>query len=328
LMSQQFEKAIEFLSTVEAYQVEAVHFAFALYYYGVLRQPIRDLNVNYPTFEFVRFLKQYVNTFCVTNPEDALYYFTFISELDSNNRPLRDLYIKDLMLETREFVRLREKIADIFSRDKAREITLLAATDSENPGRYEDAIRLYELADNYNKVLAILNSHISRLLAARGVDRDRVIALANEFAQHDDILRQIQDKRSIDTFQQMRTLATFFDLYNFHRYEEAILCIESLNILPTNNEEIGKRVDAFHVLDIAVKQKINEIVYATMDILYKIFMNIKSSPVSPYGDGGKEVKLKEIRSRSKAINSFCGRLQFKMNAEVTNALLRLEVFMA
>lgn len=39
LLSQQFEKAVHYLLVNEDFRIEGVHFAIALYHYGLLHQP-------------------------------------------------------------------------------------------------------------------------------------------------------------------------------------------------------------------------------------------------------------------------------------------------
>lgn len=81
-------------------------------------------------------LRQYVSGFA---PEDAPYaveYFLLVYPTS-----LRDNCIKDLLLETRQFDVILEKVGD-----SAQSILQMAAASSESQGKYEDAIKLYQRA--------------------------------------------------------------------------------------------------------------------------------------------------------------------------------------
>jgi hypothetical protein len=75
---------------------------------------------------------------------DALQYFLLIrndepSEIGPKGSK-RDQCIKDLLLDTREFDAILKALGD------AKHIITLAAISSEENGKYDDAIRLYERA--------------------------------------------------------------------------------------------------------------------------------------------------------------------------------------
>lgn len=107
LMSQQFEKAIEYLCSVDGFTVESLHFAICLYYYGVLRPINSDLSTSI-VFDFVRLLRNYVVQFSATDPITALNYYCVLHDVPSTLKSpiegvtLRDQCIKDLLLECKD----------------------------------------------------------------------------------------------------------------------------------------------------------------------------------------------------------------------------------
>jgi len=192
LMSQQFEKAIEYLSGIEQYQVEAVHFAIALYYYGVLRtqlskQELSQVELKEQTrpsiINFVRLLRQYLGIFSGTDPVDALHYYVLIHDNEnlemtvedmSQRASLRDQCIRDLVLENRknEEIILGDgvkigKIEELLSRTKAQQIAQLAAIESNGNGKYEDAVKFFLLAENDDQVLEIMNTQLSKVFVQK-----------------------------------------------------------------------------------------------------------------------------------------------------------------
>jgi Nup93/Nic96 protein len=90
LLSQRFVDAIKHLGAAGAagYQVEAVHFAIALDYFGLLPDSV----------DMVRLLRQYAARFARTDPGDALEYLVLLRDPAERERA-----VKDLVLETREF---------------------------------------------------------------------------------------------------------------------------------------------------------------------------------------------------------------------------------
>lgn len=94
-MSGQFEKAILFLQQRPNYQLDAVHFAIALAYYGLLRisdtvpalegHPIspaatsnKTFNLTGPSINFARLIYRYTRLFSKAAPEIALQYLYLI----------------------------------------------------------------------------------------------------------------------------------------------------------------------------------------------------------------------------------------------------------
>jgi hypothetical protein len=53
--------------------------------------------------------------------------------------------------------------------------------------------------------------------------------------------------------------------------------MENLDLLPLDAHSLDKKVETFKLLDQTVKRNIPDILLATMDLLYKLYGNIKSS---------------------------------------------------
>ncbi len=256
-------------------------------------------------------LRQYVSSFAMTDCIDALNYYCTIH--DSSEAPdspsQRNLCVKDLLLETREFDVVVDRISvlllsqvllgdmssrvgqieELLGNETARSIIELAGLDCEGNGRYEDAIRLYDLSKNYDKVLDILNNQLGRVLTVRGAERDRLVALASFMYQKYRQQVNVKDRALMVTFEQLLSLISFFDLYHSGRFTEALQLIESLEIIPFDNRT-EKKAESFKLLDHSIKRNFADILLASMDLLYKLYGNIKSTltlgPV--HRDGGKE----------------------------------------
>lgn len=86
--------------------------------------------------------------------------------------------------------------------------------------------------------------------------------------------------------QTIRTLVhllQFRELYDTQQYEQALQIMERINIIPFTDDfnHLQNLVNQFDGLDETVKKNIPEILLNTMDILYKIWVNLTSNPAVP-----------------------------------------------
>jgi hypothetical protein len=73
-----------------------------------------------------------------------------------------------------------------------------------------------------------------------------------------------------------------------------------LDLIPTDNKSMEIKVTAFNNLDNAIKTNFSEILLATMDIYYKLYGDLKSTPVgiSSHNDGGREQVMRNYLNKS------------------------------
>ncbi|KAF8473165.1 Nup93/Nic96-domain-containing protein [Kalaharituber pfeilii] len=200
LMAGLFEHAVQYLYSFQS--VDAVHFAIALTYYGLLgvassQGQRADSNLlvtgSHGDYQinFARMIGQYVRDYRSASIEDAVDYLCMIclngdlSPPDGHTQlTLCHEALRELALESREFTKLlgdmkadgtREKgaiekrmklikIAD--QQEFLRTITEQAAAQADDDGRVSDAVLLYHLAEDYNTVVQVLNRSISDWIAS------------------------------------------------------------------------------------------------------------------------------------------------------------------
>jgi hypothetical protein len=99
----------------------------------------------------------------------------------------------------------------------------------EKHGYQLDAVHVFDLIGNYDKVLLILNEHLGKVLNASASggsnERQLVVNVANRFVQsrgQGEITLHLQRQILWDTFNQLLALIYFFDLYNSNRYQDAL----------------------------------------------------------------------------------------------------------
>ncbi|KAK3672968.1 nuclear pore complex subunit [Recurvomyces mirabilis] len=187
-----FEKAVADLYA-HSY-VSATHFAIALDFYGLLRVSsdlTNDDLLTYTTREqaqiaFGSLIGLYTRDFRTADATAAVDYLTLIclnadltGEIGKSQKELCYQAIIEVILETREFAQL---LGDIRSdgqrikgaveqrlrlikldkeRDFLKQITLVAARTAEEQSRTTDAALLFHLAEDYDKVIEIVNDAVS-----------------------------------------------------------------------------------------------------------------------------------------------------------------------
>ncbi|GAB7362008.1 hypothetical protein MBLNU230_g2043t1 [Neophaeotheca triangularis] len=190
-----FEKAVADLYATN--YVSAAHFAIALSYYGLLRVSHSDNSddlMSYttrqqPQIAFANVLGLYTRDFRTSNPTTAVDYLALIclnkdlpGELGKNQRQLCHQALQELVLETREFAQLLGDIRGDGQRIKGavenrlkligleneqeflKIITLSAARTAEDQNRTTDAALLFHLAEDYDKVIQVINEAVSLAL--------------------------------------------------------------------------------------------------------------------------------------------------------------------
>ena len=206
-----FEEAIAYLYPY-AYP-DAVHFAIALDYYGLLRVPdpeaLGDTSLlslttrGHPQIKFGHMIGHYTRDFRAANVAAAVDYLTLIclnrdlpGQQGRNQARLCHEALRELVLESREFAQLLgdvetdgQRVKGIIEErmglialdetdDFMRTITIQAASIADDNGRVTDAVLLYHLAGEYDNVIVIINRAMSETLSVQmGQDQMRLTPL-------------------------------------------------------------------------------------------------------------------------------------------------------
>jgi len=196
LLSGMYEQAIAYLYQFS--YVDAVHFATALTYYGLLRPTDAQASGNEllshntrgaPQINFGRMLGYYTRDFRAANAGAAVDYLVLIclnADEGAGGQQQAQLCheaLRELVLETREFSRLIGDIRPDGRRIKGvieergplialgqehdfiRTITLQAASFADDNGRTTDAVLLYHLAGDYDSVVSIVSRALSEAIS-------------------------------------------------------------------------------------------------------------------------------------------------------------------
>ncbi|RJE23640.1 Nuclear pore protein [Aspergillus sclerotialis] len=188
-----FEQAIAYLSSYAP--VSAVHFAIALAYYGLLRvsdfytsgEEILSFTVKqYPQINFGYLITQYTREFRTGYVEPAVNYFCLLclnadlpGSLGKSQACVCHEALREFILETRDFAKLLGDIRADGTRIKGiieqrldliklvdqeeflRTITVQAAAVADDKGLITDAVLLYHLAEDYDRVIEAISRALS-----------------------------------------------------------------------------------------------------------------------------------------------------------------------
>ncbi|CAH1780372.1 unnamed protein product [Owenia fusiformis] len=362
LLTGQLEAAIDFLSRVERLRSHAVHVALTLHEMKMLLLPnsiqaqllskenadpsgIRRLN-------FSRLIMMYTRKFEATDPREALQYFYFLRDVKApQGENLFMSCVSELVLETREFEMLLGRLErdgtrkhgaiDKFQADTGKIIELVAL-DTENKGLFEDAVKLYDLANNHDKVLELLNKLLVQVLSqapSPQSNKDRLNQMAISIAERYRALGHEGTVSNTSTFYLLLDLMTFFDLYHTGKPDQAIDAMQHLKLLPFTMEDVDTKVNNFKHYTDEVRRSLPDVLLATMNILYTQYKHIRTSGaqgqssligrglVATSSDGGKETFINYLRSQAKSLITFAGMLPYRMPGDTNARLVQIEVLM-
>ncbi|KAI1760883.1 Nup93/Nic96-domain-containing protein [Hypoxylon sp. FL1150] len=197
ILSGMFEQAIAYLYAFS--YVDAIHFAIALEYYGLIRPAdpwtTTDSLLSHdtrsrPQLSFGRMLGYYTRDFRAADVSAAVEYLTLIGlnadlggEAGRQQAELCHVALRELILESREFSKLIGDIRPDGHRilglveqrapliglregdDFVKTVTLQAARFADDNGRTTDAVLLYHLASDYDSVISIVSRALSEAIS-------------------------------------------------------------------------------------------------------------------------------------------------------------------
>ncbi|KRT79461.1 hypothetical protein AMK59_8427, partial [Oryctes borbonicus] len=348
VLTGQFEAAFEFLSRIERYRVHAVHMAIALNEIYLLAgpsdcaspllsidpadpKPFRRLNI-------VRLIMIYVRKFELICYNETLHYFYLLNKFsDSNGTSMYMICVSDLVQESREYERFFGKVQRSGVRTKGlldefynpevtpERVANLVAGQLVDKGLFEDAIDLYDIANNQPEVLSLfctLLSQVVHLPPQEGSLRNRIHSRVRELYS-----RYCSDgfkcpPNIVASFTALKDLLVFFDHYHAKQYMMALKNLIDLQLVPLRVEDLDERVSNFKKLNVDVCKVLPDVLLATMNILYEQYQKIKANEFIPsrLKDLSVDAQLEDIRNQAKVITNFTGMLPYRMPGDTNSRL--------
>ncbi|XP_042196200.1 nuclear pore complex protein Nup93 isoform X1 [Callorhinchus milii] len=351
-LTAQFEAAIAFLFRLERLRCHAVHVALVLHELKLLLKssthsaqlltqepgdprPIRRLN-------FIRLLMLYTRKFEPTDPREALQYFYFLrNEKDSQGENMFMRCVSELVIESREFDMLlgrlekdgsrKPGLIDKFAGDTKAVISKVASV-AEHKGLFEEAVKLYDLAKNPDKVLELMNRLLSPVIpqvSAPQSNKERLKNMALSVAERYRSQGITADKSIDSTFYLLLDLITFFDEYHGGHIDRAIDVMEKLKLVPLSQDSVEERVAAFRNFSDEIRHNLSEVLLATMNILFTQYKRLKgtSSATPARPQRVMEDRDSQLRSQARALITFAGMIPYRMAGDTNARLVQMEVLM-
>lgn len=357
-LTNQWESAIEFLFRIDSYRSHAIHIAITLNEMGLLLIPTFHLkfpllskpandSTGFQRLNYAKLITIYTRKFEKNNSIEAIYYYFVLRNIKTvSGDNLFTTSVSQLVRDTNNYEILLGYIGedgcripgaiDKFNNDVSAIIDHIA-NDLENNGLFEDAVKLYDLGSNHNKVLQLLNKMLSSVVSETKValsKRTRLETLALKIAERYCAHGNNATNEVTQTFYLLLDLMTFFDYYYNKQYNDAIDTISKLNILPFRNSDIEMKVNQFNRYSEEVRRNIPDLLLATMNILYNQYKDIKSSTpraVNKFGIigeiGNKEQFCAEIRQKARSLITYAGIIPYRMPGDTNARLVQLEVMM-
>ncbi|KAI9593395.1 Nup93/Nic96-domain-containing protein [Syncephalis fuscata] len=374
LLTGQFERAISYLYGLEDYYCEAVHFAIAMAYYGVIRvadpkaayvKPLLSLQksnkgINVPSLDYGKLIYQYSHCFRDA-AGDAFQYLClmcFFGETTHTGKIYVHTchqWLKELLLESKDYELLlgtpqsdgtiapgcMQQYMSLVNFNTVKEltnaVTIHAAEACDTNGQFLDAVKLYNIAEEYDHVYDILIQQLGlrlvehRQRARRGLHEpaDELVSQAQNIRVHYERFAHIITKVSEEHRITLGILVQLYDFFlkcNNERYEDALQLMERLNLVPlqADTPNVIYYCERLKYADDAIARNLPELLLATMDAVYQVYKQLRDSP---YTDQGRQQKMMEQRGKARSLMVFAGMMQIRTSSDIYAQLNKLDVLM-
>ncbi|XP_072390532.1 nuclear pore complex protein Nup93-1 [Diabrotica undecimpunctata] len=351
----QFEAAFEFLSRTEKYKIHGLHMALALNELYMLGGPLDtgaplmsidpmdekpSCRLNVP-----RFVMLYVKKFELVCPNEALHYFYFLRNYTSpEGENLFKVSVAYLAVETKQYELILGKVQSNGIRTKClidqftyanitcETIAQLTAENLLKKGLFEEAIDLFDIANNQEEVLKLNCSILSRTVHLENEPnslRSRIAEKATNFANR--FLREgyKTSPTIVNSFIKLKELITFFNQYHDKNYPQASKTLHDLQLVPQRMDEVDDRVKTFKNYHQDLCKVFPDIVLAAMNMIFAQYQKLKSNTeyIPRFRDETMEVQLKTLREQAKCLTNFTGMLPYRMPGDTNSRLMQMEILM-
>ncbi|KAL1685920.1 Nup93/Nic96-domain-containing protein [Schizophyllum commune] len=355
LVCGQFERAVAALLGHPDTEVDGVHIAIALAYHGLLRVPSRaeasdiaPLTIvpnSPPALNLPTVLWRYVRPFVKHGAEDALQYVYFVClsadqggevgreqveiawELVrriivlSNGGPTWERLVGGFRADgTRTPGTIEQHMSLLKLRSKQQyneQILMRAAKESEDNDRTAEAIKLYNLAEDYATVVSCLARALGNTIAQTAPDaKCRALErTAEQILDHYARTNRAAGKDK-DAVAKLLKIRRAMDLRNAGELQRAMDVLDSTDLLVVDNDlvKISKRAEEFKDLHEALQRNFPLYTRLYMDILHQI----KQSETRTYVDS-------QLAKKGRSVAVLAGMLKYRMPPDVLSYINRLSV---
>lgn len=355
LLSGLYGLAIDYAYTFS--EMDAVHLAIGLASLKLFKidSSTRLAKKTKRDIRFANILANYTKSFRYSDPRVAVEYLVLIT---LNERPsdieLCHEALRELVLETKEFAVLLGKVG----RDGARipgvieerqpllhvrdereflhTITEQAARRADEDGRIYDSILLYQLAEEYDIVITLINSLLSDTLSASDLDQPLIgpddnsesnsVLLARRMASiyfdNVGISKQIHI-RNKENCMLLLNISRIRELYFDRQWQETLSQMELLDLLPFTDElSARKKAQDFSSLDDNIVKNIPNLLIITLNCISNMVRTLNGSK---YQTSTKGQQIDSLKNVARQCMIYAGMIQYRMPRETYSTLINIDV---
>lgn len=386
LMVGLYEVAVQY--TYESLnECDAVHLAIGLCYYGLLKvssfSTLDELVVVNAKDEFEinfsRLLGSYTRSFKISDPKVASQYLILIalSKGGSSKEEIAKCHesLRELILVSREFNLLLgelnqnngDKIPGILEKQRAliglpslpsfyHQIVETSAIRCEEEGRIFDALLLYQLCQEFDTVVLLINKLLSEILASTELDKSLI-----PYGNYENVYGEVKSSDSIDnnifllsqhimkifhnntfildkisagtkqTNDLLLPIISIRETLHNKYWQQTLIEVRKLHLLPVGENddliEIRKLAELLsnNNLDEALVRVIPSLLIMVMTCVSQLNYHILTKRYQTAGNGRDELnKLKKI---AKNCMIYAGMVQYRMPRETYSLLINLEALL-
>lgn len=367
-------------------EYDAVHLAIGLCYYGLLRtrgSDVRDeliITSSHGSYEinFSRLLGAYTRFFKISDPKVASQYLILIamSNGGKDEEQISKCHeaLRELILVSREFNMLLgdlnqtngNKIPGILEKQRAlislpnlndfyQKIIESAAITCEEEGRTFDALLLYQLCQEYDTVVSLLNKLLGEILSSTELDKplidagnyeniqgekspmntieNNVILLAQHIMKMFSNNSFILDTINVSKKQTSDTLLSIVEIRNLFlnkNWNDVLKEIEKLDLIPVNTScdllEIRRLAEIVHNnLDDSLIRVIPSLLIMVLTSVSQLNYSILTKQYQILSNEKDEIS--RLKSIAKNCMIYAGIVQYKMPRETYSLLINLEALL-
>ncbi|KAJ2211943.1 nuclear pore complex subunit [Coemansia sp. RSA 487] len=335
-----FENAVEYLLQIDRFQIEAVHMAVLLAYFGLIQAP---------SAVYSRSVVQYARALADDGTDESAVHYLLLLTLPSAE--MHDECIRAIvrvLYERRDYARFLGDIQADGTRRRgflehylpllgistselfAQTIVRKLADRSRDEGRLADAVLLYNLGERYNTVLNVLCRQLGEALYQNGSEAiaevEGVAHAVLEHYQQREHIAHVLDERAVSTCSTLLAITEFMAAHARGAYEEALELIASTQLLPLDGDvaAAAQHAERVRILDDSITRNFSLVLLTAMDTLSRLYSGLRESP---FLDAIKQTKMQDLRRKARGLMVFAGMVQFRMPPETYAKLNRLDVFM-
>lgn len=368
IMSGLYEHAVQLAYSIS--EIDAVHIAIGLANVDLLAISSREgssraqdeVSSNFSltsdsdrTVDFARVLGNYTKSFRFSDPRIAAEYLILIA-LNGTPKQIELCHeaLMELILETKEFTILlgkinrdgtripgiiEERLPLLFLKneeDFLHKITENAARRADEDGRLHDSLLLYQLSEEYNIVVTIVNSMLSDLLSNTDLDQPLVtqddnnetntILIAKKllsiYMENLEISKKVRSKNK-ETCILFLKIADARRTFHARQWQNALAQIEEVDILPFSDETSARRkAQEFSALNEQLIRIIPNLLIMTMTCIHHLVNDLNKSE---YHSIAKTQQIAALKNVSRNCMIYAGMIQYKMPRETYSTLIKLDV---